>query len=255
LLIQPCDQKLCDDNRTEVLPPGTDLRLKLGQVKLGQVSLSAEAADIALKRTLFWLPRSPDVALDPAEPALTADSLSSDGPWFRADETTKLAAFIRRRLGNSALVLRAEAGIDDHIERDLRRGLEPVFQSTFLFETVKRENIAASIGLTAAEKRPIVVALHDWKVEETDPDPRNTIHFKARETDVDIQRVLRSNGGDNGLRIARAIFLFRHGDIFDKMEHITFEGTWVLVPLDTRKEDYAPPRERLERIRDALRAG
>jgi hypothetical protein len=248
LLVQPCDEQLYEDNQTEGLSPGADFGLKLRQVRL-----SAEDADAALKRTLFWVPKINDVdpAVEPTVPPLDEPYFASVGPWFGTEGAAKLAAWIRRRFGDSALVLRAEDGID-HITRDLRRGLEPFFRSTLLFETVKRENIATSILRTASERRPMVIAIHDWKVAEIDDNPRERIHANARETDLDIQRIQQQGGTDSSLRIARAIFLFRHADKFEGIEAITPWEQWTLVPLDTRKEDYAPPRERLQRIRNVL---
>jgi hypothetical protein len=243
LLIQPCDAALYEDNRIEDNPLGTDLRLKLQRTGLPRVM-----ADATLTRTLFWVPQVQSHGNGSAVDASAIRSLDSTtpGPWFCYDAVAEMLTWLRERLGNPALIVKAEDGISD-VGPLIRKGLTQYF-NPLLFETVRANAIPGAIRQAAAEKSPILVAINDRGINGVTANPRFGIHRRAEQFDREIGREI---AGIPGPRIARAIFLLHYPERFEGHLTITADQEWVLLPLDM-SHNYNLEPARLEKIREAL---
>ncbi|HUB14010.1 MAG TPA: hypothetical protein VMB34_18820 [Acetobacteraceae bacterium] len=243
LLVQACDAALYGGNRVEGYPSGIDLRLKLQQS-----GLSRDESDAALTRTLFWVPRTAaDAApvVGNAQPLRELDT-GPTGPWFTLDSVAELLTWLHQRLGNPALILKAEDGISD-VSPILRKGFTPYFDP-LLFETVKANAIPGAIRQAAAEKAPILIAINDRGINGLAASPRLELHRRAEQFDREIEREM---AGSAGTRVARAIFLVRHPDKFNDVLAITPDQEWVLLPVDPSGTCMIDA-ERLQKIRAAL---
>jgi hypothetical protein len=249
LLIAPCDATLRTDNQIEGDPFGSDLR-----TKLQQTGLSRRLAQVVLDRTWFWVPAQRDV-LDEFEksgvavPEITDANVAAAGTLFGSAPPDALAGWLRERLGNPALVLKAEDGIRD-ISRKLKHDLKPYFDP-LLFEVVEPDDLPLAIRQAAAEGSPVLVVIHDRKIEDLSPNReaqiRMRIHRRASDFDRMIERELTPEH-----RVARAILLIRHADLFKREKAILAEEEWTLLPLAREQGGFTLPPDRLQELRNSL---
>jgi hypothetical protein len=238
LLIQPCDETLHHDNTLEGEDLGSDLR-----AKLRQVGTSRETAQIALQRTLFWVPRGVDVKAE--VPPLDPERTSGNAPLFGLADLEELVTWVRTRLGDRTLTLKAENGIEDiapKLKSRLERYLGPLD-----FDLFDPDKLALSVQQAAAEGSPLLIAIHDRKVDALNAKPRATIKQRAQRFDDVLDGVLQNTPR---LKVARAVLLVRHSDLSVDESFIANQN-WYWLPLNP-KDEYAPSEQSVNRVREAL---
>jgi hypothetical protein len=237
LMIQPCDHALLSDNTIEGEAPGDDLR-----GKLRRDGATLEDAGTALCRTLFWVPRT--VAAK-AFRALDADAPPAEWPLFGAADPQEVAHWVRSRLQTRMLTLKAEDGIGDigpALKQRLVDRLGPLEFALF-----DPGDLGRSIRQAAAERAPLLVAIHDRKIDALNSNPRREIVRRAGEFDALIDEALVDTPD---LKVARAVLLVRYADKFADKAFIA-RKEWTLLPLDA-SNGYAAPADRLDAIGLAL---